>query len=109
MSDGSIGRKTAWPNRSTTATFACEGPKASYKELRIIGVVAEIRTKHLPNSSLELYALAIQPVQPLVGRSRNRDRFPAGDSVKTSFGAKHHILWVLKFLVGIKWPGREAD
>jgi hypothetical protein len=51
-----VGRKWSWPNRETIPSFVCgDQTEARNILVRVVGVPAEIRTGHFPNTSLERY------------------------------------------------------
>jgi hypothetical protein len=50
-----FGRKELWYNQHTVSAFAWRNRGKEWKTLRIVGIVSEIGTKHLPNGNLEHY------------------------------------------------------
>lgn len=54
-------RKRFWPNRGTIPVFFVKGLLKATIRLGIVGVPNQIRTKHLPNSSVERHSQSNLP------------------------------------------------
>jgi hypothetical protein len=49
------GRKRSWSNRDTIPAFGWRALRKPRTAFKVAGILAEIRTEHIPNTDLERY------------------------------------------------------
>jgi hypothetical protein len=59
MDDDKFGNKRLLPNRGLIPDFFFAGVRKTTKNIRIVGIPADIRNEHLPNKSLDRHHSAV--------------------------------------------------